>query len=81
MVEPRVITIGALFSQLRSVTKGLDANDLVITNGLMHARPGSTVAPTEQAIAVDETAFDDPGAPSSSVADAGAQAGKNRHGS
>jgi len=59
VVEPRVVQTGALFGNLRSVVSGISAQDWVITDGLMHARPGSEVAPTEQAIQVDESAFMD----------------------
>jgi hypothetical protein len=55
------VQTGALFGKLRSIVSGLSVDDRVITNGLMHARPGSTVAPTEQPIELDETAFTDPG--------------------
>jgi RND family efflux transporter MFP subunit len=79
VVEPRVVMTGALFGQLRSVTSGLNESDRVITNGLMHARPGSAVAPTEQAFEVDAAWFDDPGAPAKTVAQAGTPAGKAGH--
>ncbi len=59
VVEPRVVQTGALFGNLRSVVSGISVEDRVITNGLMHARPGSEVAPTEQPIVVDESAFMD----------------------
>lgn len=62
VVEPRVVQLGALFGGLRSIVSGLKADDLVIINGQMHARPGATVAPTEQTIQVDAAAFSDPGA-------------------
>jgi RND family efflux transporter MFP subunit len=61
-VEERVVQPGALFGGLRSIASGLKPDDWVIINGQMHARPGMTVAPTEQAIQVDSTAFSDPGA-------------------
>jgi RND family efflux transporter MFP subunit len=79
IVEPRVVTTGALFGLLRSVTTGLNESDRVITNGLMHARPGSTVAPTEQAFEVNAAWFDDPAAPAKSIAEAGAPVGKTGH--
>jgi membrane fusion protein, multidrug efflux system len=60
-VEARVVQVGALFGGLRSIVSGLEQGDWVITNGQMHARPGATVAPTEEAIPVDLAAFSDPG--------------------
>jgi RND family efflux transporter MFP subunit len=60
-VEPRVVQVGALFGGLRSIISGLNPDDWVIINGQMHARPGATVAPTEQPIQVDSAAFADPG--------------------
>ncbi len=60
-VEPRGVKLGALFGELRSIVSGLKPEDRVIINGQMHARPGAVVAPTEEAINVDEAAFSDPG--------------------
>ena len=60
-VEARVVQLGALFGGLRSIVSGLKPDDRVIINGQMHARPGMTVAPTEQTIQVDSAAFSDPG--------------------
>jgi RND family efflux transporter MFP subunit len=57
VVEPRVVQTGAVFGNLRSVVSGIGADDWVITKGLMHARPGSAVAPTQEPIHVDESAF------------------------
>ncbi len=45
IVEARVVEPGALFGGLRSITSGLNPDDLVIINGLMHARPGATGRP------------------------------------
>jgi membrane fusion protein, multidrug efflux system len=59
-VEARVVQMGALFGGLRSIVSGLKPDDRVIINGQMHARPGMTVAPTEQTIQVDSAAFSDP---------------------
>jgi RND family efflux transporter MFP subunit len=60
-VQPRRVQIGALFGDLRSIVSGLSAEDRVIINGQMHARPGATVAPTEVPIKIDAEAFSDPG--------------------
>ena len=73
VVEPKVVETGALFGKLRSVVSGLSKDDVVITNGLMHARPGSTVAPTETPFDVDESAFLDPGDKDTRVARAATQ--------
>lgn len=61
VVEPRVVQLGALFGGLRSIVSGLNPDDWVIINGQMHARPGATVAPTQQTITIDAAAFSDPG--------------------
>jgi hypothetical protein len=54
------VTLGALFGELRSITSGISADDRIVVNGQMHARPGSTVNPTEVPIKVDANAFSDP---------------------
>ena len=72
-VEARRVMVGALFGELRAVVSGLQPDDRVIINGQMHARPGAVVAPTEEPIKVDETAFTDPGS-----AVAGLEAGGDR---
>ena len=61
VVEPRVVQLGALFGQLRSIVSGLTPQDRVIINGQMHARPGMTVAPTEETIKIDADAISGPG--------------------
>src|SRR6202000_1571722 len=55
-VESRKIQLGARFGGLRAVVSGITSDDRIIINGLMHARPGSVVAPDEQPIKVDEAA-------------------------
>jgi RND family efflux transporter MFP subunit len=57
VVEPRIVQLGALFGGLRSIVGGLRADDRVIINGQMHARPGATVAPTMTEIPVDPSLF------------------------
>ena len=63
IVEARPVELGALFGSLRSITSGLQPEDLVIINGQMHARPGAPVSPTETEIKIDPAAFVDPGTP------------------
>ena len=53
--------VGCPFGGLRSIVSGISAADWIVTNGQMHARPGSTVTTTEVPINVDEGAFPDPG--------------------
>jgi RND family efflux transporter MFP subunit len=57
VVVPRIVQLGALFGGLRSIVGGLSADDRVIINGQMHARPGATVAPTMTKIPVDPSLF------------------------
>jgi RND family efflux transporter MFP subunit len=57
VVVPRIVELGALFGGLRSIVGGLNADDRVIINGQMHARPGATVAPTMATIPVDPSLF------------------------
>jgi RND family efflux transporter MFP subunit len=78
VVEPRVVQTGALFGNLRSVVSGISTDDLVITNGLMHARPGSAVSPTQEAIAVDQSQFWEPDAKDSRLAMDRGSLGGNR---
>ncbi|HEY8681729.1 MAG TPA: efflux RND transporter periplasmic adaptor subunit [Rhodanobacter sp.] len=49
-VEYRKVTTGPLLDGLRVVTDGLDANDVVLVNGLQHVRPGMQVNPTRVAM-------------------------------
>ena len=44
-VVPKVVELGELDHGLRVVRSGLDANDRVIINGLVRARPGTKVTP------------------------------------
>ena len=60
-VQVRPVQLGALFGNLRAIASGITADDRIVTNGQMHARPGSTVAPTEVPIKVKEDDFSDPG--------------------
>ena len=49
MVHQKYVTLGQLDAGLRVIKDGLDANDRVIVNGLMRARPGIKVAAQEEA--------------------------------
>jgi membrane fusion protein, multidrug efflux system len=61
-VAVRPVKLGALFGDLRAITSGITAEDRIVVNGQMHARPGAVVNPTEVPIKFDESAFADPGA-------------------
>jgi multidrug efflux system membrane fusion protein len=45
----KYVTLGQLVGNLRVIKDGIAATDRVIVNGLMRARPGTKVAPQEQA--------------------------------
>jgi RND family efflux transporter MFP subunit len=49
VVIQKYVTLGDVFEGLRVVRTGVSAEDRVIVNGLMQARPGAKVAPQEQA--------------------------------
>jgi RND family efflux transporter MFP subunit len=49
VARPKYVTLGPLVEGLRVIASGLDADDRVIVNGLMRARPGVKVAPQEVA--------------------------------
>ena len=61
-IAVRPVKLGALFGGLRSIVSGIGAEDQIVINGQMHARPGAEVAPIEMKIKVDEADFVDPGA-------------------
>jgi multidrug efflux pump subunit AcrA (membrane-fusion protein) len=50
-VVPKYVELGALVNGLRVIRKGLTADDRVIVNGLVRARPGMKVAPRDAAAA------------------------------
>lgn len=52
--EYREVALGAPVNGLRVVTKGLNAGERVVVNGLQHIRPGALVAP--QAVTMDAKA-------------------------
>jgi RND family efflux transporter MFP subunit len=47
-VQQRYVTLGQLDGGLRVILKGVEANDRVIVNGLMRARPGIKVTPVTE---------------------------------
>jgi RND family efflux transporter MFP subunit len=47
VVHQKYVTPGQLVDKLRAIREGLDADDRIIVNGLMQARPGAKVAPKE----------------------------------
>ena len=47
-VQQKYVTLGQLDNGLRVILKGVEANDRVIVNGLMRARPGIKVTPTTE---------------------------------
>lgn len=47
VVEYRPVKVGRLLDGLRVIESGIDADDLVVVNGLQRARPGSTVEAKE----------------------------------
>ena len=49
IVVPKYVELGALKDGLRVIRKGLSAEDRVIVNGLMRARPGLKVTPRDAA--------------------------------
>jgi len=48
-VAQKYVTLGELSNDLRVIKSGLDANDRVIVNGMVRARPGAKVTPQEPA--------------------------------
>ena len=63
VVEMHPVKLGALFGELRAIESGIAPGDRVIVSGLQRARPGSKVAPTEQAIPASELVLTAPGSP------------------
>jgi multidrug efflux system membrane fusion protein len=54
-VVPKVVETGDIYHGLRVIRSGLTANDRVIIDGLVRARPGIRVAPVNGAITPDPT--------------------------
>jgi RND family efflux transporter MFP subunit len=57
VARPKYVTLGPVMDGLRVVTAGLAADDRVIVNGLMRARPGVKVTPQEVAGSADASTF------------------------
>ena len=53
IVVPKVVETGDLYHGLRIIRSGLTADDRVVTDGLVRARPGIRVAPINGAITPD----------------------------
>jgi hypothetical protein len=51
VARPKYVTLGPVVEDQRVITSGLHADDRVIVNGLMRARPGVKVAPQEETAA------------------------------
>jgi RND family efflux transporter MFP subunit len=45
IATPKYVTLGPLVDGQRVIASGLDAEDLVVVNGLMRVRPGAKVVP------------------------------------
>ena len=48
VARTKYVTLGQLVADLRVIKEGISADDRVIVNGLMRARPGQKVTPQEQ---------------------------------
>jgi hypothetical protein len=48
VVRQRFVTLGQVVDDLRVIKDGVSADDRVIVNGLMRARPGQKVTPEDQ---------------------------------
>ena len=55
-VIPKIVTLGGMRGGLRVVLSGLAPTDRIIINGLMHALPGSKVAPQDGKVQFDAAA-------------------------
>jgi RND family efflux transporter MFP subunit len=56
VARPKYVTLGPVVDGLRVITQGLTADDNVIINGLMRARPGTKVTPQQSSTASASTA-------------------------
>src|SRR5262249_8465771 len=68
-VNQKYVTLGEIVDDLRVIKTGLAAEDRVIVNGLMRARPGATGTPHQRGARADAAP---PAAPSPGPAPAGA---------
>ncbi len=50
VVQPRVVRLGPLYEGLRVIRSGIGADDRVIVDGLLRARPGGKVTPQEKTL-------------------------------
>ena len=55
IIEARVVTLGPVIDGLRVVREGLSAEERIVVNGIIRARPGKPVTPTETTIGADGT--------------------------
>lgn len=56
-LERRFVELGASLDSLRVVKQGLAAGDVIVVNGLQHARPGSAVKPTRVEMSLSTAAI------------------------
>lgn len=54
LVDARVVELGPLHRGLRVIRSGITADDNIIVNGVLRARPGGQVAPEETILSLDE---------------------------
>ncbi len=47
VATPKYVTLGPVIDDMRVVTDGLQADDVIVVNGLMRIRPGSKVTPQQ----------------------------------
>lgn len=59
VASPKFVTPGALVDGMRVIKEGLKADDVVIVNGLMRARPGTKVAPQQAEAAPNPVSSND----------------------
>ncbi len=62
-VRPKPVKLGALFGEFRSIEQGIDLDDRVVINGLMHARPGAKVNPQETTLSMESYQLTAQGSP------------------
>jgi multidrug efflux pump subunit AcrA (membrane-fusion protein) len=55
-VAPKPIRPGPMYDGLRIVRSGLTAEDRIVSNGLMRARPGAKVTPQDGEIQAEQVA-------------------------